>query len=45
MGKHTTTRTVTTTVVVQQPRTFPAKVIKQAAGAAILIGIGIVAAR
>jgi hypothetical protein len=41
MPKQVTTRTVTTKVVVQQPRQiFTKKTLKSITGAAILIGIG-----
>lgn len=45
MGKQVTTRTVTTTVVVKEPRKYPKKVFTAATGAAILVGIGYMVGR
>lgn len=45
MGKQVTTRTVTTQIVVRDPRKFPKKLLTQATGAAILIGIGYMVGR
>lgn len=39
MPKSTTTRTVTTMVVVKEPRKFPTKVVAQVSGIALLLGI------